>query len=198
MVVEFPIMELITPSRERPNSLKTLEHPHPMLREVCTEVTEFDDNIVKFSNDLLELCRWHTGLGMAAPQVGNLKRIIVVDTNVLDYIYSKKYTEQGYPKILINPVITNPQGRMRYKEGCLSLPGVSAWVSRCRSFGLAYQTELGESKTLDISVDLVGDPYGIVVQHEVDHLNGIEFIDNIDIIEKNKVQKQINKLRKKQ
>jgi len=126
---------------------------------------------------------------MAAPQVGELKRIVVIRSG-FDNI--KNY----YPKYLVNPIISEEYGKSRYKEGCLSVPGVYAYVNRCNQFLLDYQDLDGTIHHIEIT-NVQKDFFGTVVMHEIDHLNGIEFIDRLDPIEKNKISKKLNKLRKR-
>jgi peptide deformylase len=179
-----------------PDEMKLVYHPSKSLREKCQEVTTFTEEIKKFGRQLLIFCRRHGGLGLAAPQVNFPLRIIAVDTDILDHFYKTEYRKLDYPQVLFNPVITNTSGKIRYKEGCLSVPGAFAWVNRHEKFTLTYQDENGTPKSLEITCS-TGNPYGVVIQHEVDHLDGIEFIDNLNFIEKEKVTKMINKLREK-
>jgi peptide deformylase len=181
---------------ENPDEMKTIYHPNKLLRSKCEAVDKFEDVLKTFARQLLIHCRRQGGLGMAAPQVGLLYRIIVVDTELMDHAYKTNYFKYEYPQILFNPVITNREGKIRYKEGCLSCPGAFAWTERSKSFTLTYQTDCGEQKKLDVTCD-IGNPFGVVVQHEVDHLDGIQFIDNLNFIEKDKVTKQMNKYREK-
>ena len=182
--------------KENPNEMKTIYHPNKLLRSTCEKVEKFEDVLKTFARQLLIHCRRHGGIGMAAPQVGLLYRIIVVDTELLDHAYKTSYFKDLYPQALFNPVITNPSGKIRYKEGCLSCPGAFAWVERYKSFTLNYQDEDGKPHSMDVNCE-IGNPFGIVVQHEVDHLDGIQFIDKLNFMEKAKVDKQMNKYREK-
>jgi peptide deformylase len=189
-------VKLKSKMEDNPNEMKTLFYPDKVLREKSEPVSDFSDLLKTFARHLLIHCRRHGGLAMAAPQVGLCYRIIVVDTDLLDHAYRTSYNKLNYPQQMFNPEIINPTGKIRYKEGCLSCPGAYAWVNRYDAFTLKYQTPEGEPKTIDIKCS-IGDPFGIVVQHEVDHLNGVLFIDNLDFIEKNKVIKGMNKFREK-
>jgi peptide deformylase len=186
--------KLKTKMDENPNEMRTLYHPDKILHQKSEPVGEITDLLKTFARHLLIHCRRHGGLAMAAPQVGLLYRIIVIDTDLIDHVYKTNYNKINYPQHLYNPEIINPTGKIRYKEGCLSVPGAYAWVNRYDAFTLKYQDETGANKTMDIKCS-IGDPYGIVVQHEVDHLDGILFIDKLNFIEKEKAIKGMNKFR---
>lgn len=169
--------------------METLVFPNPKLKRISTPITVFDSQLSLFAHDLLLHCFKSEGLGMAAPQVGEAIRLVVVN---IDHPSIKK----EYPSFLVNPQILNPEGVSFYKEGCLSLPGIHARVKRYNSFTLTYQTLEGVEKTLQIE-DVSNNLFGTVVQHEVDHLNGLEFIDRLDVFELSKISNKINKRRKK-
>lgn len=181
--------------KDNPNEMKTLLYPNKLLREICKDVPVFNEAFKTFARHLMIHCRRSKGMGMAAPQVGFLYRIVVVDVDLLDGHFKKDYDKNGYPDTLFNPVITNGTGKVRYKEGCLSLPGIYAWVDRYESFDLSYQDEEGNKKELKVTCGQ-DSPYGIVLQHEVDHLDGIEFIDKLNFFEKDKIASKLNKFRK--
>lgn len=177
--------------------MKTLIFPNPQLKEPSEEVVDFNDELKNFAKELLSFCKENNGLGMAAPQVGKQIRLVVINVDLLPeqtiWHGEKKII---YPSVLINPQITNEDGKSKYKEGCLSVPGVHAWVKRCNSFTVTYQTLDDKTKTFHVK-DVSNNLFGTILLHEVDHLNGIEFIDKLEPFEKNKVIKAINKLRKK-
>jgi peptide deformylase len=179
-----------------PNEMRTVYYPNKLLTEKCEKVEKFDTVIQTFARHLLIHCRRQGGLGLAAPQVGLLYRIVVVDTEIIDNAYSTDYVKKDYPNKLFNPVISNTSGKIRYKEGCLSIPGVFAWVDRYQAFTINYQDENGNEKKLDVTC-APGDPYGIVLQHEVDHLDGVQFIDRLNFFEKDKIINKMNKFREK-
>lgn len=169
--------------------METLLYPDKRLTQVSETVEFFTDELEEFATALLDHCKANNGLGMAAPQVGRFIRLIVIDNE-------SERISKPFPQFLVNPVIHNPDGESRYKEGCLSVPGIYAWVKRPACFGLTYQTLLGEKKTIEL-VDANKHLFGTVIQHEIDHLNGIEFIDRLNSFEKNKIIGQLNKRRKR-
>jgi peptide deformylase len=178
-------MDAMKSSNENQEIMKLKLYPDNVLRILCTPVQ--DDEFTDEFRAHLKMMQIHThifqGYALAAPQIGVNKRYFTVAD-------SKDLT--NVPKFIINPKITNEQGTRRYKESCLSLPGISAWNKRIEKFTLEYQDEYGVKKTFDC-----GGLFAIVVQHEIDHLDGVLFIDRLDSIEKNKVIGQVNKMRKK-
>jgi peptide deformylase len=160
-------------------------YPDSVLRTACQPVQadEFTDEFRKHLKMMQIYTHNFQGYALAAPQVGINKRYFTVaDSKDLSKV----------PKFIINPEITNPIGSTRYKESCLSLPGISAWNKRIEKFTLVYQDEFGEKKSFDC-----GGLFSIIVQHEIDHLDGVLFFDRLDSIEKNKIIGQVNKMRKK-
>lgn len=169
--------------------METLIYPDSRLGRICTPVENFDDELKCFAKELLSYCFKRFGLGMAAPQVGKSIRLVVINTT-LEQINNK------YPSFLVNPILRNLEGLSRFKEGCLSVPNVYAWVERANTFDVDYQDLDGEQKTLRIE-NTSEDVFGTVIQHEVDHLDGVEFIDRLEPFEKNKIMGRLAKLRRK-
>lgn len=157
--------------------------PDSILTQKCEPVTEFTDEFRKH----LQMMQIHThifqGYALAAPQIGINKRYFTV---------SDSKDLSGSPKYVINPEITHASGTRRYKESCLSLPGIAAWNKRHDKFVLKYQDEFGVQKE-----HLCHGLFATVAQHEIDHLDGILFFERLDSFEKNKIIGQINKMRKK-
>ena len=137
--------------------MEIIKEGHPVLREVATEVTEFDESLVVFCNTMVETMLGAKGCGLAAPQVGCSERILVIsdnDTNVT---------------VMVNPVmVDHSTDLLEIPEGCLSLPGVQCTIKRPSRCVVRFQTPTGEEKerTLDLWESRV-------FQHELDHLNGI-------------------------
>ena len=135
--------------------LDVLTIPNPVLLQPCTEVTEFDEGLVSFVNDLFETMVDQKGIGLAAPQVGILERICVCHTGKAQLI-------------LINPKITKTSGLFRSEEGCLSIPDVLYDVPRYQFVTVEYDTLEGERTSYEAK-----DLMAVVIQHEIDHLDGI-------------------------
>lgn len=133
-----------------------------LLRKNCREVTAFDDRLWVLLDDMYETMKASNGVGLAAPQVGVLKRAVVIDV--------------GEGKIeLINPVITSAKGRQRDKEGCLSAPNVWGYVERPLKVKITAMNRYGKEIKIE-GKDLLARAFC----HEIDHLNGIIFTDLAD------------------
>lgn len=167
--------------------MQLLFHPNPILRQKSLYVDNINNQLPNKTYEVIELskqleifCKQHNALGLAAPQVGELMRIIIINIDLLDNIFGTKYKNLKYPNILFNPSINNAKGHVIYKEGCLSVPNVYENTIRFEKFTLNYQDQYGIFNNLNIQCNK-SDPYGIVIQHEIDHLNGILFVDQINI-----------------
>ena len=144
---------------------KILLYPHPLLLRESTKIETFDESIVRLSRDLIDTMYDADGVGLAAPQIGINKRIFVMDCSRED--------EEKDCRIVINPQIEFQSEEMSsYKEGCLSIPGITEEKSRPKVIKVLYQDINGviESNTYD-------DLWSTCFQHELDHLNGKLFID---------------------
>lgn len=176
------------------SKLKVLTYPDPRLREVSKEVKKFDSELKKFSLDLLETMYEENGIGLAAPQVGELKRMLVIDTRPRD---TSRYPENQMteleskvtqPLVIINPVIKKFKGKTTYDEGCLSVPSFYDTVERHEWIQLEYQDIQGNKQVFETDGLLA-----ICVQHEMDHLDGTLFIDHLGPVSSNKIKNQIKK-----
>lgn len=176
--------------------LEILKFPDPRLRKVSKPVTQFDATLKKLADDMLETMYDAKGIGLAAPQVGELKRMVIIDTRPRDekgrrYKYDEmtaleKAVEQ--PLILINPVISKGDGKTTFDEGCLSIPTYFETVERFQSIELKAKNLKGEDFTLHTDGLLA-----ICIQHELDHLEGTLFIDHLSFIKGNRIKTQIKK-----
>lgn len=133
----------------------------PVLRQKAKRVTRFDPSIQQLIDDMIETLRDAPGLGLAAPQVGVPLRIVVIDVD-------EKIT------VLCNPEITAMEGEYEPEEGCLSVPGYVANVKRALKVTVKAKNRRG--KEIKIKADEL---LAHVIQHEVDHLDGILFIDRL-------------------
>lgn len=136
----------------------------PVLRKISKEIREITPRIRTLATDMLDTMYHANGVGLAAPQVGILKRIVVVDIGL--------EPEERDPHVFINPVITRTEGSCSGTEGCLSVPGVFGSVDRPEKITLEYQDLEGQEKILEAE-----GYFARAICHEVDHLNGILFID---------------------
>ncbi len=173
-------------AEQNENEMKIHLFNDPCLRKISDPVEDVDKTWQTLATHMLIFCRRAGGVGLAAPQIGINKRIIVVDTNNEKPIY------ESY---LFNPVIKNPQGSQRAIEGCLSVPGAKGSVVRYTEFDLEYLDMKGKPQTRHWTIE--DGRYGIIVQHEIDHLDGILYVDKLNFVEKEKAYKVMNKLRRK-
>ena len=137
------------------------------LRTPANRIVKVDDSIRKLAKDMLITMYSAKGIGLAAPQVGVQKRILVIDLNFED--------PDSPPNVFINPEIISSSASVdTYEEGCLSIPGVYLNVVRPSSIKLSYRDEMGRPKKMNAD--------GLMarcIQHEIDHLNGVCFVDKV-------------------
>jgi peptide deformylase len=138
--------------------------PDPVLRQTAAEVARLSKKTLLLVDDMMRIMRKANGVGLAAPQVGILQRVIVIAP--LDC----------KPMALINPVITKAEGEQIGQEGCLSIPGLYGDVKRAEF----VEVDCIDRKGREITIELEGMPARIV-QHEIDHLDGVLFIDKVDV-----------------
>ena len=157
--------------------LEIKEYGEPILREKALSVEEVTPEILNLIKDMAETMYADSGVGLAAPQVGVSKRIMVIDE------------EEDGLMVLINPMIIKSEGEVVEEEGCLSLPGIYSQVTRSSKVTVKALNENGDP--IEITKE---DLISRALQHEIDHLNGILFIDRIGRMER---QILLNKLKKK-
>lgn len=142
--------------------------PDPRLKEMCAPVEEITDDIKKLARRMLKDMYAADGCGLAAPQVGELLRLIVID---VDYTNHKKN-----PYVLINPEIVVADGEQAvYEEGCLSFPGISVPVSRPTHVVVRARNLEGKLMQYEASNNLLA----VCLQHEIDHINGVTMLDHL-------------------
>lgn len=164
--------------------LKLYTYPDKILSQVCEPVTEVTDDTRRLLDDMLETMYVDKGVGLAAPQVGIAKRIIVVDDKV-----SEDGVPGPNPRFLVNPeIIWKSEDTIWFNEGCLSVPGQSAEVERHRAVTVRYLDYNGREQTLDAEEYLA-----VILQHETDHLDGILYIDRISRLKRNMIIKKLKK-----
>ena len=173
-----------------------LKFPDPRLREVSKPVEKVMKQHAELAKDLIETMYDASGIGLAAPQVGEIIRMLVIDTRPRDkegrrYKYDEMTElEQAVvqPLVLINPVVVKGEGKTTFDEGCLSVPGYYETVERYEYVEIKALNEKGE----EILVKSDG-LLAICMQHEMDHLEGTLFIDHLSFIKGNKIKNQIKK-----
>ena len=163
---------------------KILIEPDPILRKKCEPLEKVDIETKKLMDDMLETMYAAPGIGLAAIQVGILRRLVVIDIS--------KAEEKKNPIFLINPQIIHKSKKTSvYEEGCLSLPGQFAEIERPAECTLKYVDYDGREKELKADGLLA-----TCIQHEVDHLNGILFIDYLSKLKKDMIIKKLVKQQK--
>ena len=163
---------------------KILIEPDPILRKKCEPLEQVNADTKKLMDDMLETMYAAPGIGLAAVQVGVLKRLVVIDIS--------KGEEEKKPIFLINPQIIHQSKKTSvYEEGCLSLPGQFAEIERPAECAIQYIDYNGKEKDLKAEGLLA-----TCIQHEVDHLNGILFIDYLSKLKKDMIIKKLVKQKK--
>ena len=153
---------------------QVLKFPDKRLREVSRPIAEGTDEVRVLASDLLDVMYDEPGIGLAAPQAGEAIRLIVLDT---------QWTEEGAerdPLVLVNPEIQQSEGKLVWKEGCLSVPNFEAEVERAERVRRCARDLEGQ----EVAIDATG-LLAVCLQHEVDHLDGILFIDRISRLKRN-------------
>ncbi|WP_425081484.1 peptide deformylase [Ruegeria arenilitoris] len=164
-----------------------LIHPDPRLKKVCAPVTDLSDELRKLADDMLETMYDAPGIGLAAPQIGVLDRLIVMDC-------IKEEGETPRPLIMFNPeVIASSDETNVYEEGCLSIPEQFAEVTRPKVVDVTWMDRDGslQKETFD-------GLWATCVQHEIDHLNGKLFIDYLKPLKRQMITRKMQKLKREQ
>ena len=171
--------------------------PNPFLKVVAKPVIDIDENILSLLDDMLETMYDANGIGLAATQIAIDKRLIVMDCGEIDFEaenlteeeYNKKLKENGIkpsPIKMINPKIVSLGDKIKEREeGCLSIPGYNANVKRPASLIVEFTDENKKNVTLNANGLLA-----TCIQHEIDHLNGILFIDHISRLKREIILKK--------
>ncbi len=158
--------------------------PDPTLKAKCSPILEVDAEIRLLIENMLQTMYQAAGIGLAAPQVGVKKRIIVVDC--------APSGEKPQPLRMINPeIISVSEEKTTKEEGCLSLPTHYAEITRPESITIKYLDEDGTSQKFE-----AGGILSTCIQHEIDHLNGILFVDHLSTLKRNMILKKMVKAKK--
>lgn len=161
--------------------LEILEFPDARLRTVAKPVETFDDALRQLVDDMIETMYAAQGIGLAATQVDVHRRLLVLDVS----------ENQDSPRVYINPEIVRAEGSETCEEGCLSVPGIFAEVSRAERVRVAAQNRDGQSFEEDID-----GMHAICLQHEMDHLEGKLFVDYLSPLKRRMVSKKLEKQRR--
>ena len=161
-----------------------LIHPDPRLKKLCDPVLQVTGDLVRLAHDMLDTMYDAPGIGLAAPQVGVTKRLIVMDC--------MKAPEAQRPLILFNPEVTWRSSEVTtYEEGCLSIPEQYADVERPNSVTVTWMDETGAARE-----ETFAGLWATCVQHEIDHLNGKLFIDYLGLMKRQMITRKMEKLKR--
>jgi len=173
---------------------KIIEFPSPKLREKSIKVESFDDEFRQLVKDMLDTNGVKMGVGLAAPQIGFLKRVVVINCTRVEMENPEpiEALEDSQQLVMVNPVLELSGEKHRWKEACLSVPGVSGLIERSQFVNLKFQNYNGEHREVDLDWPISG-----VVQHECDHLDGILYVHRMSGISRSMLLKKFRKKQKK-
>lgn len=170
--------------------------PAQVLETRAIEVSEFDESLRRFVADMHETMHHSNGIGLAANQVGDLRRVITMEipwaamdaeqdeeqfAEPKEWWHDKKFT-------FINPVITKKAGKFRYQEGCLSFPEIFEFIDRAAEVWVSAQDEYGKSFEIHATGLL-----SVCIQHELDHIDGVVFINRMSRLKANLARKKLSR-----
>ncbi len=159
--------------------------PHPALKTDCTPVDRVDDAVRHLMDDLLDSMRQaDNGIGLAAPQIGITRRVVVIDLH-------QGEQPDAILKMANPEIIWSSDEQAIHEEGCLSIPDYYADIERPARVRVAYQDQTGQHRETEAS-----DYLAVCLQHEIDHLNGILFIDHLSSLKRNIALRKMHKLKK--
>jgi peptide deformylase len=160
---------------------KIYKYPEPVLRKKTEIISAFNPTLVQLVQDMADTMYDAPGVGLAAPQIGQSVKLIVVDTTK---------DKEGEPQFLplVNPEIVTHEGTQVDEEGCLSVLDLTASVKRYKKITVSYQDLHGQAQELSAE-----DRFAVVLQHEIDHLNGILFIDHLSPLKRALYKKKVKK-----
>jgi peptide deformylase len=171
--------------------LPIVEVPDPRLRQISSPVEKVDDELRKLVADMFETMYAAPGIGLAAIQVGVPKRLLVIDLQEPEEEGGEPVRD---PRVFINPeILTHSDQEVPYTEGCLSIPDQYADVDRPDRIRARWLDEHGKQHEQDIDGMLA-----VCLQHEMDHLEGVLFIDHLSRMKREMVLKKLSKMRKEQ
>jgi peptide deformylase len=150
--------------------MNVLKYPHPILKQKAVDITVFDERLKKCAYAMFKAMYDFNGIGLAANQVGLLERIIVIHGKIVNGTNSWK--------TYVNPEILSSEGEFTHKEGCLSFPGIFIDIKRSKKINLKYFDVEGKeyNETIESNGNFI---LAQVIQHEIDHLCGINIIDHM-------------------
>lgn len=167
------------------SALEILKYPHPILKQKCEKVDRIDGEVKQLIRDMTETMYQANGIGLAACQVGDSRRVIVVDVSPIDP--EKEFFA------LVNPEVISEEGEIEHEEGCLSVPDCLAKVKRKEKVLVRGLSPSG--KEIKISAEGI---QAIAIQHEIDHLNGLLIIDRISRLKRDLYRNKLRREKRKE
>ena len=165
--------------------LPILIHPDPRLKKMCEPVADIDDDLRALADNMLKTMYDAPGIGLAAPQIGVTRRMLVMDC-------VKEEDAPPQPMVLINPeILQSSDETNEYEEGCLSIPDQFGMVTRPAAVRVGYLDREGEPQERDFE-----GLWATCVQHEIDHLNGKLFIDHLGAVRRQMITQKMKKLKR--
>ncbi|HPF74412.1 MAG: peptide deformylase [Rhodanobacteraceae bacterium] len=161
--------------------LEIIEFPDPRLRNKAATIERVDDELRALIDDMFETMYDAPGIGLAATQVNVHRRFMVIDVS----------EDKSEPRVFINPEILTREGKQVCQEGCLSVPGIYADVTRAERIRVRAQDRNGEAYEIDADGLLA-----VCIQHEMDHLDGKLFVDYLSPLKRQMVKKKLDKQRR--
>lgn len=171
--------------------LEVVEWPAKVLETPAEPVTKFDESFRQFLEDMHETMKASGGIGLAANQVGDLRRVLTIeipfvagdgeDESARKWWHDKKFT-------FVNPVITKKQGLIKWQEGCLSFPELYDFVDRAAEVWVKAQDENG--KEFEVHADEL---FAVCLQHEIDHIDGIPFFKRMSRLKAERIRSKMLK-----
>jgi peptide deformylase len=159
--------------------LRLVTYPGPVLRKQAKSIKNVDGKLIEIAGEMFEVMYENSGIGLAAPQVGISQRMLVLDLR-----------QDGFPDyIMINPRIIRSEGSVDAEEGCLSVPELFGEINRAELVEVAYIDRDGEEQILQAEGLLAR-----AIQHEIDHLNGVLFIDRLERSQRKAIEQQLREL----
>lgn len=163
------------------SDLRVIKYGNPILRLQAEKIDAVDESVKQLIDEMIEIMRIEEGIGLAAPQVAQSLSLVVIDESLI--------SEDGKATAYMNPTIIDSEGESIIEEGCLSLPGIREEVKRPEIITLQYQDVEGQIFERKIDGLLAR-----VLQHEIDHLNGVLFIDRISSLKKQLLRKRLKEI----
>jgi peptide deformylase len=170
-----------------------LVYPNPILRKKSGDVESFDNELHTLLDDMNDTMLANNGVGLAAVQIGVLKNVLIINIPVEDPNDPSQEDVQLKENLIeaINPVITHKDGEQVFNEGCLSVPGIHEDVKRARHIVVEYYDRHGAKQIMETE-----DFLAVAWQHEMEHLSGHVFIENLSFLKRKKFEKEWKKRQK--